>query len=316
MTTLIRAQPGQNNRLNNSVVTIGNFDGVHLGHQAILKELGTKARELNMPSVVILFEPQPQEFFKADNAPARLMRLREKLMALRQYPVDYVVCFRFNHAFSQITADEFIQNILIKQLHVNYLLVGEDFRFGHARQGTIVTLQQAASNHEFNVAIAPTVYQSDTRISSTRIRALLQAGEFEQAAVLLGRPYNITGRVVHGNKIGRELNCPTANILLFRKTSPLWGIYVACVTGITDEPLPAVVSIGKRPVFGGSEMILEVHLLNANHALYGKLLTVTFLKKLRDEENFASVDDLKQQIAQDIIAAQVYFNSRASSGYT
>jgi riboflavin kinase/FMN adenylyltransferase len=308
MIKLIRAKPGQTNLLKQSVVTIGNFDGVHLGHQEILTELCAKARELNMPAVVILFEPQPQEFFRADQAPARLMRLREKLMALRQYPIDHVVCFRFNQPFSHITADAFIQDILIQQLHVNYLIVGEDFRFGHARQGTIATLQQAATHHGFTVAIAPTVLHDNARISSTRVRAMLQEGNFAKAAELLGSPYGITGRVIHGNKIGRQLDCPTANILLFRKTSPLWGIYIATVSGVTERALPAVVSIGKRPVFNGTEMLLEIHLLNVDYSLYGKLLRVELIQKLRDEQNFASVDDLKHQIVRDVAAAERYFS--------
>ncbi len=291
-------------------VTIGNFDGVHLGHQAVLRELTARARALGVPALVMLFEPQPQEYFNPHAAPPRLMRLREKLLALRDYSVERVLCVRFDGRFAALTPDAFIRQLLVERLAARYIAVGPDFRFGHKRRGNIELLIRAGEAYGFEVANAPAFMVDGARVSSTRVRAALAEGDLETAARLLGRPYRMCGRVVHGNKVGRRIGIPTANIRLHRPRLPLQGIFIAEVSSETIGRLPAAASIGVRPTVGGSEPLLEVHLLDFDRDLYGVHVAVDFLHKVRDERRFDSLEEMRGVILRDIEAARRYFASR------
>lgn len=232
------------------VATIGNFDGVHLGHQAVIAQLAEKSAEFALPSLVIIFEPQPLEFFAPGKSVARLMRLREKLQALSRLAVDRVLCIRFNRCFADMPAQQFIDQVLVAQLGVKYLVVGDDFRFGHGRTGNHALLQAAGAQHGFHVTSMHTLNVNNERVSSTRIRSALAAGDMPLAKKLLGRVFCISGRVVHGNKLGRELGFPTANLFVHRNITPVAGIYVVELRGLDDKadlPWPSVASVGTRP---------------------------------------------------------------------
>lgn len=289
------------------VVTIGNFDGVHLGHQAVLGQLAEKSAELGLPAVIVTFEPQPQEFFARGPVPARLTRFREKMQALRRYSVNRVVCLRFNRALADMPAAEFIQRLLVEGLQARYLVVGDDFRFGYQRQGDFATLQTAGVRHGFQVANMHTFSVDNVRVSSTRIREALSAGDFATADKLLGRPYRMSGRVAHGDKRGRELGFATANIHLHRQTAPLQGIFAVEVFGLDKEPLAGVASVGTRPTFDGARCLLEVYLLDFSQDIYGRYVQVEFLHKLRDELRFDSSDGLKLQMQKDCEQAREFF---------
>lgn len=282
-----------------SCATIGNFDGVHLGHQRVLKHLTEQAKALALPSTVILFEPQPREFFQGYELCSRLTRLRDKMQLIAAQGIDSVLCLHFNEAFAKLSAEDFIQQILIEGLGVQYLLAGEDFQFGSKRQGNLALLQQ----QDFTVEAMPTVEMNNQRVSSTAVRDLLQQGDLQQAEKLLGRNYAITGRVVVGDKLGRQLGVPTANIKLAPTKPSLSGVYCVRVSGFDGNIYPAVANVGKRPTVDGENCRLEVHLLDFKGDLYGKHLTVEFLKKIRDEKKFASLDLLKQQIHRDVQTA-------------
>jgi riboflavin kinase/FMN adenylyltransferase len=289
------------------VVTIGNFDGVHLGHQAVLGQLAEKSAELGLPAVIVTFEPQPQEFFARGPIPARLTRFREKMQALRRYSVNQVVCLRFDRTLADMPAAEFIQRLLVEGLQARYLVVGDDFRFGHQRQGDFAMLQTAGVRHGFQVANMHTFSVDNVRVSSTCIRKALSAGDFVTAEKLLGRPYRMSGRVAHGDKRGRDLGFPTANIHLHRQTAPLQGIFAVEVFGLDGEPLAGVASVGTRPTFAGTRCLLEVYLLDFNQDIYGRHVQVEFLHKLRNEERFDSTGDLKQQMQKDCEQARGFF---------
>ena len=289
------------------VATIGNFDGVHLGHQAVIGQLAEKGSELNLPTLVMVFEPQPLEVFKGDQAPARLTRFREKLRALARFAVDRLLCIRFSSSFAQMSAESFIQDILVKGLGVKYLVVGDDFRFGAGRKGDFEMLQRAGNEYGFEVANLHSFRIGGERVSSTLIRQALAAGNMENAEKLLGRPYRMCGRVAHGDKIGRTLGIPTANIYLHRKVSPVQGIYVVEVFGLKGEPLQGVASVGNRPTVGGTKPLLEVYIFDFNDDIYGKYLNVDFLHKIRDEKKFESLDELKKWIEDDIVKAREWF---------
>ncbi|PZW42877.1 bifunctional riboflavin kinase/FAD synthetase [Pseudomonas sp. URMO17WK12:I2] len=286
------------------VATIGNFDGVHRGHQAILARLRERAAELGVPSCVVLFEPQPREYFDPEGAPARLSRLRDKLALLAAEGVDRVLCLTFNPRLRELSAAEFVQRALIDGLGVLHLEVGDDFRFGCDRAGDFAFLAEAAQREDFSVEAAKTVEIDGQRVSSTRVRAALASGDFAGAERMLGRPFRIVGRVLHGQKLGRQLNAPTANVQLKRKRVPLIGVYLVSVE-IDGQPWPGVANIGVRPsVAGDGSAHLEVHLLDFAGDLYGRRLTVAFHHKLRDEQRFASLEALKTAIAADIAAAR------------
>ena len=309
---LIRGIQNIRPRHHGCVATIGNFDGVHLGHQAVLGELAEKGAELNLPTALITFEPQPMEYFIPDKVPARLTRFREKVVALQRYSVDRVCCLSFNKRLANLSAEDFIQQILVDKLGVKYLVVGDDFRFGRDRKGTFDMLLDAGKQHGFHVVSMHTFEIDAERVSSTRIRASLEKGDMATAEKLLGRSYRMSGRVAHGEKLGRELGFPTANIHLHRHASPIQGIFVVEVFGLDmydkyRQPIQGVASVGTRPTVNETKALLEIYLLDFNETIYGRHIQVSFLKKLRAEKKFDSLDELTQQIQKDVEQAQAYF---------
>lgn len=298
------------------VATIGNFDGVHLGHQAVIGQLAEKGAELHLPATVIVFEPQPLEYFQsADKVPPRLTRLREKIQALRRYSVDRVLCLRFDARLATMPAEAFIQKILVEGLGVRYLVVGDDFRFGAKRAGDFALLRTAGEAHGFEVVPMHTFAIDGERVSSTRVRQALAAGDLATAEKLLGRSYRMCGRVAHGDKLGRTIGIPTVNVHLHRVATPVKGIFVVEVFGLHHEPVAGVASVGTRPTVDGTRMLLEVHLFEFSREVYGHYININFLHKLRDEQRFASLDELKAHIQRDIDAAHAWFAVRAQSGH-
>ncbi|MBQ0752663.1 MAG: bifunctional riboflavin kinase/FAD synthetase [Gammaproteobacteria bacterium] len=304
---LIRGLHNLRPRHRGCVATIGNFDGVHRGHQRILEQVLELAEARNLKSAVMLFEPQPQEFFAPDTAPPRLMTLRDKVRALAAAGVDQVLCCRFDDAFRCQSAEHFVQRILVDGLGVEHLVVGDDFRFGAGREGDFTYLQRAGQTHGFAVTDTPTCARDDERVSSTRIRAVLQQGDLAQAQALLGRPYRISGRVRHGAKLGRQLNTPTANLAMRHVQSPVAGVYSVRVSGAGLSQAPGVANVGTRPTVNGTDNRLEVHLLDYNGDLYGQYLEVEFLQFQREEKKFDGLDALKVAIQQDIDHARTFF---------
>jgi riboflavin kinase/FMN adenylyltransferase len=284
-------------------LTIGNFDGVHRGHRALIERVGAKARELGAESCVLTFEPHPREFFAGTAAPARLTRLRDKLELMAAAGVQRVHVARFDAAFAALPAERFIEEVLVRGLGVRWLLVGRDFRFGARRSGDYAALEKAAARHAFALETMPDVLLEGERVSSSAVRAALQAGDFSRAERLLGRPYMLGGHVVHGARLGRDLGFPTANLLL-RRSPPLGGIYVVEVEGYGR----GVASVGRRPTVNPVPApLLEVHLLDWEGELYGKRLRVRFLRKLRDEAKFDGLPALREAIARDAEQARKYF---------
>lgn len=296
---LIRGMHNLRPRHRGSVATIGNFDGVHRGHQVILEHLLAQARALQLPATVMAFEPTPQEFFQGAAAPARLSSLREKCRALAAAGVARLLCVKFDRAFAQLSPQAFIARLLVEGLGVRYLLIGDDFRFGCGRAGDITTLEAAGRCEGFETAATPTVEADGERISSTRVRAALAAHDFGLARRLLGRGYAIAGRVRCGDKLGRRLGFPTANIAIGRRVSPVNGIFVVRVHGIGPMPRYGVASVGTRPTVQGREQLLEVYLYDFEGDLYDAHLEVEFLHWLRDEAYFPDLDTLRAQIARD-----------------
>ncbi|WP_446470511.1 bifunctional riboflavin kinase/FAD synthetase [Xenorhabdus stockiae] len=308
---LIRGIHNIRARHHGCVLTIGNFDGVHRGHQALLKHLKQEGLRLGLPTMVMIFEPQPLEVFVADKAPARLTRLRDKIKYLSQYGVDYLLCVKFDRNFAANTPEAFVSRLLVGKLGVKFLAVGDDFRFGKNRLGDFHYLQQAGKQYGFDVASTDSFCDSGLRISSTAIRQSLQHDDLTLAETLLGHPYSISGRVVHGNRLGRTIGFPTANLPLKRLVAPVKGVYAVEVYGLGDTPLPGVANIGNRPTVSGQGQQLEVHLIDTQMDLYGRHIDVVLRKKLRDEQRFASLDALKQQIANDVVSAREYFLQRS-----
>lgn len=291
------------------VATIGNFDGVHLGHQAVLKRLVAKAAELGLPSVVITFEPLPREFLAPNTAPQRLTRLRERLTAFRCFRVDRVLCLKFDVKLASMPARAFIDRILVAGLNVRYVVLGDDFRFGKDREGNFKLLQAMGHQRGFEVANLATFATDGERVSSTRVRQSLQRGDLSQAERLLGRPYRLCGRVRRGDSLGRKLGFPTANLKLDQPLPPVRGIFAVEVLGLDHEPLQGVASIGNRPTVGGVDYRLEVYLLDFAQDIYGRHLQVELKHKLRDEARFDSLEAMRQQIARDVEAARAYFKT-------
>lgn len=294
------------------VATVGNFDGVHLGHKAIIEQVRQKALELGVPSVVMVFEPQPREYFAGREAPPRLMRFREKLEALGQLGVDTVVCLQFNRRLRKLSGMEYIEQVLIEGLQVHHLVVGDDFRFGCDRSGDFHLLKRVGEARGYSVENTETVLVNGERVSSSRIRQALQENRLLDAAQLLGRPYGIEGRVTHGQALGRTIGAPTANIGLANKKPPLRGVYVVEARRADGQPLAGQISragaanIGLRPTVNGTYPLLEVHLFDFDGDLYGARLQVTFLHPLRDEVRFDSIEILKAQIQQDFVEARAW----------
>jgi len=292
------------------VLTIGNFDGVHRGHLAMLQRLVEKARELKLPCSVLTFEPHPREFFTPAAAPTRLTRLREKLELISEAGVDRVHVLRFGARLAALAPERFVEDVLLRGLGVRWLLVGRDFRYGAKRAGDFAALQAAAAKQGFGLEAMGDVMEGGQRVSSSAVRGALAAGRLQDAARLLGRDYGMSGRVAHGEKLGRTLGFPTANIVL-RRRPPLAGVFVVQVElEETRALLRGVASVGRRPtVQENAPPLLEVHLFDWNGALYGRHLRVTFLQKLRDEEKYAGLEALRAAIARDAAQARDYFRT-------
>jgi len=288
-----------------SVVTIGNFDGVHLGHQAMFETARLKAMEAGITSTVISFEPLPHEYFAKDSAPARLQGLRDRVKSIAATGMDRLLLLDFNAEQAAQSAEDFIQDVLVDSVHAHHVIVGDDFRFGHGRRGDASLLRKMGKLNGFTVAENATVADSSTRISSSRIREALLNGELSHAEQLLGRPYRISGRVIHGEKVGRQLGFPTANVALGAHRPPLRGVFaVTASDSLRGQSWPAVANLGERPTIGGRKLLLEVHLLDASESLYGKQLSIDFHHFIRGEVRFDSLDELKAQIARDADAAR------------
>lgn len=304
---LIRGIHNIRARHHGCVLTIGNFDGVHRGHQALLEQLKREGQRLGLPVMVMIFEPQPLELFAADKAPARLTRLRDKARYLAKAGVDYLLCVKFDPRFAANTAQAFVTQLLVEKLGVKFLTVGDDFRFGAGRQGDFQLLQQAGAEFGFDVISTDSFCDGGLRISSTAIRQALYDDDLVLAETLLGHPYSISGRVVHGDELGRTIGFPTANLPLKRLVAPVKGVYAVEVYGLGPKSLPGVANIGTRPTVAGVRQQLEVHLLDVTMDLYGRHIDVVLRAKLRNEQRFASLDALKQQIANDVVTARTFF---------
>jgi len=293
-----------------SAVTIGNFDGVHRGHQQVISQLQRVAWAASLPTVVIIFEPQPIEYFAPDKAPKRLARFREKIAYLKAQQIDYLLCLRFNRELASQTADDFVKRILVDGLNTKHLVIGDDFHFGKNRQGNFQFLQQHSQGFGFIVDETETLIIDDERVSSTRVRQCIQQDNFDKAAELLGRPYSLSGRIVHGKKLGRKLGYPTINIKMGDKTLIVKGIFAVIVKGIDNRVLQGVASIGTRPTVNGVDTILEVYILDFDQDVYDYRVVVEFLHKIRDEEKFDSLAELTTWIAQDTEKAKAFFKTR------
>jgi riboflavin kinase/FMN adenylyltransferase len=289
-------------------LTIGNFDGVHLGHQAMLRRLRDAATALGTPACVMTFEPHPREFFAPDQAPTRLTSLREKLELLDRHGVDRVYICRFNFDFARVTAQEFINRILVRGLDVRWLLVGDDFRFGARRAGNSIMLRAAGRDLGFEVAEMPSLNVGNERVSSTAIRDLLANGCLGEAKRLLGRPYSISGRVVRGDQLGRKLGFPTANVQMKHNRPPLSGIFVAQMHGLPEGTFGGAASLGVRPtVSGAGKPTLEIHLFDFDREIYGRHVRIEFLERLREERKYGDLKALTRQIAIDVDEARGWF---------
>ena len=296
------------------VVSIGNFDGVHVGHQAIIRQLRGHAEEMRLPVVVVMFEPQPQEFFAPESAPPRLTSFREKCLILRQAGVDRLVCLRFTASLARLSPAEFVDRLLVTALAARCIVVGDDFRFGRDREGDYPQLTVLAGDRGFEVVCAQTCLFEGVRVSSSRVREALLAGEIRAATAMLGRTFRLIGRVVTGDQRGRELGYPTANVDLGGRTPPLRGVFAVRVRGLAGGVHDGVANVGTRPVFGGGRALLEVHLFGFDANIYGRRIEVEFVQRLRDEQRFESVRQLQEQIARDCDAARSCLGTHSAQG--
>jgi riboflavin kinase/FMN adenylyltransferase len=291
-------------------VAIGNFDGLHLGHQAILAELRDRGRDSRLATAVVCFEPQPKEFFARDAAPARLMRLRDKAERIAQASVDELRVMRFDADFAGLDAEGFIERVLIGALRTKQVVIGEGFRFGSGRGGDVELLRRAGAGCRFDVQSVPPRMHDGRPVSSTRVRDAIAAGRFDEAKLLLGRDFRISGRVIEGEKLGRKLGFRTANLRLHRRVSPVAGIYAVRVTGAGLTRHPGVASVGTRPTVGGTEWLLEVHLFDYDGDLYRQRLGVDFIARLRDETRFPDVEAMTAQMHEDARLARKLLAAR------
>ncbi|SEK30440.1 riboflavin kinase / FMN adenylyltransferase [Colwellia chukchiensis] len=287
------------------VLTIGNFDGVHLGHQQVILALVAKAKKLNCEAAVLVFEPQPQELFAPDTAPARLCRLRDKYVLLKNLGIDRLICINFNKKFASLSAETFIEELLVKRLAIKHLIVGDDFHFGKNRQGNFAMLKAAGEKFNFSVTDTASHKLAGCRVSSTAIRKSLEQDDLDAAQAMLGRPYSIIGKVFHGDKRGREMGFPTANVRLKRRVSPVSGVYAVQVNSQFGQHY-GVANIGSRPTIAGIRQQLEVHIFDFDDDLYGEVIEVVMLKKLRSEQKFNSLAELTEQIARDTAQARTF----------
>lgn len=305
---LIRGLHNMRPRHRGCVVTIGAFDGVHLGHQAVIRHLLQKSKELGVPSVVIVFEPLPREYFAPIEAPARIMSFREKFHALRTLGVDRLMRLRFNEQLRTMSAQQFLDDIFVDGLGVRYIVLGDDFRFGNDREGDLAFIREQGRRYGYQAGPTPTESVGGERVSSTRIRSALEAADFAEAERLLGRPYSISGKVIYGRQLGQTIGTPTANLELRRLRAPLSGVYAVEVSGAGLEAAWGVANVGVRPTIDDSiKANLEVHLLDRQIGLYGQHIEVTFRHKLRDERKFETMDELMLNIARDIDNTRDWF---------
>ena len=296
------------------VVTLGNFDGVHLGHQAVLRQAAAQAREFGLPLFVLIFEPLPREFFAPHAPVARLTRLRERVAFIQELGVvDVLLVHPFNTAFAQLPAETFIKRVLVDALHARHIVIGDDFRFGQGRQGDFALLKHLGARFDFSVQAAATWELDGERVSSTRIRRHLAERDVAGAARLLGRPFTLCGRVIHGDKRGRQLGFPTANVALHRRLSPLRGVFAVTATLPDGSVINGVANVGTRPTVDGQDARLEVHLFDFDRDIYGKLLRVAFLHPLRDEQKFNALDELIAQITRDSEKARAWLNAQTAT---
>lgn len=308
---LIRGLHNLRARHRGCVVTVGAFDGVHQGHQAVIAHLRERSQELGLPSAVIVFEPLPREYFAPLEAPPRLMSFREKFQALRQLGVDRLLRVRFDERVRSMSAKAFVEDVFVGGLGARHIVLGDDFRFGNEREGDLAFTRQLGQVHGFDAMPTPTFELDGERVSSTRIREALGQSRFSEAAEMLGRPYSIAGKVIYGRQLGREMGVPTANVALNRLRSPLSGVFAVQVSGAGLASAPGIANVGTRPTVDDSiRAILEVHLLDADAELYGRHIDVTFLHKVREEKKFESLDALKAAITSDVDRTRDWFASR------
>ncbi|MDH3608265.1 MAG: bifunctional riboflavin kinase/FAD synthetase [Gammaproteobacteria bacterium] len=308
---LIRTIHNHKSDSSGAVATIGNFDGVHLGHQVVINKITQQSKELNLPSMVIAFEPSAKEFFFGQDAPARLTNFREKFSLIDKFGIDQFICLNFNRELSSMPAETFIKKILVDTLHIKHLTVGDNFRFGKDRKGDFELLQNFAGKLDYQVEDTDSFVNDGKRVSSTLIRKFLKTGELDKAKSMLGREYFMSGRVIHGDKKGRTIGFPTANIPVKRRICAVNGVFAVNVSMNDGSEYQGVANIGHRPTVAGTCTQLEVHIFNFSKEIYGNLLKITFCKKLRDEKKFDSFEELKKQIEQDSKSAQDFFSIAA-----
>jgi riboflavin kinase/FMN adenylyltransferase len=303
-------------------LTIGNFDGVHRGHQALLAQLRAAADRLGLETAVMTFEPHPREFFALragdlSRAPTRIASLRDKLQSLANAGVDRVIVEHFNAHFAALSPEEFVDRVLVEGLHVRWLIVGEDFCYGARRAGNMATLIEAGRRHGFEVVSLPNVLNNGLRISSSAVRAALTAGDFDLVSELLGHRYTISGHVIHGQKLGRNLGFPTLNLRVAHRRPAVSGVFVVQVHGLAPQPLPGVASLGVRPTVDDSgRVLLETHVFDFDQQCYGRLIRVEFMKKLRDEEKYADLQSLTEAIHRDAEGARAWFREHKTMSAT
>ena len=295
----------------NTVATIGNYDGFHLGHQKIIDYINKESTHSQLPSVLINFQPTPKEYFAQEQAPARIYPFRKKFQLAKSMQIDFFACLRFNKSLASMPADKFVTDILVNTFKIKHLIVGDDFRFGHQRQGDFGLLDSMSTSLGFKVTNINTLSHEYTRVSSTLIREKLEQGDFKQVAVLLGRPFTMSGKVFHGDKKGRTIGFPTANILIKRRVSPIHGVFTVTASDGFSK-WQGVANVGKRPTVNGQRMQLEVHMFNCDESLYGKRLEIEFHSKIRDELKFSSFEALQHQISLDAEQARQYFKGRST----
>lgn len=292
------------------IASIGNYDGVHRGHQAIVRQLLRNRDAFALPALIITFEPHPLEYFRGGDQ-IRITSLRAKINLLAEYGIERILCLRFNEFLAKMSAESFMQDLLMDGLGVKHLVVGDDFRFGKARAGDFSVLREFGEHHGFSVEHTDTYMVNGERVSSTRIRQALELGQLDLAELLLGRPYSISGRVAHGDKLGRTWGFPTANINLQHQNPPLNGIYVVEVEGLEEVLVPGVAYVGTRPTVDGTRRVLEIHLIGFDRNIYGKRIVVYFLEKIRADEKFDNREALIAQIAKDKLDAELFFKRRS-----
>jgi len=310
---IFRGVPASSERVP-CALTIGNFDGVHRGHQALLQQVVAAAKTRAIAPAVMTFEPHPREFFTPQQAPARVANLRDKVEALIACGIERVFVMHFNRRFASTSAEAFIDDVVVRGCDTRWLAVGDDFRFGTRRSGDVSLLRARARRGGYEVAQLATVTEGAQRVSSSAVRAALLAGELQHAQRLLGRPYSISGRVLHGAKLGRTIGFPTLNLRIAHKRPAVHGVFAVRVFGIDDKARPGVASVGLRPTVEQSgRWLLEVHLFDFAASIYGRMVRVEFVQRLRDEEKYGTLDQLTEAIRNDAAQARALFGSVAAS---